>query len=100
MKRAYLGVVSNTIELPNEVAARSDVGQDTALMVYSVEPDSAAKRAGLRLGDVLLKFGAKSLTDVGDLTAALVEEEAGRATRLLVLRGEELKELAVTPTYR
>lgn len=100
VKRAYLGVVSSAIELPDELASRSDVAQDTALIVYSVEPDSAAKRAGLRLGDVLLKFGAKPLTDVEDLTGALSEEAAGRASKLLILRGEELKELTVTPASR
>jgi S1-C subfamily serine protease len=100
VKRAYLGVVSNEIELPDEVASRSDVNQETALMVFSVEPESAAKKAGLRLGDVLLKFGDNELTSVENLTGALVEDAIGRKTRLLVLRGEELKELNVTPAAK
>ncbi len=100
VKRAYLGVVSNAIELPDEVAARSDVNQETALMVFSVEPESAAKRAGLRLGDVLLKLGGTPLTSIEDLTGALAEEAIGQRTGLLVLRGEELKELSVTPAAK
>jgi serine protease Do len=97
IKRAYLGVVTSAIELPDEVAARSDVNQESALMVFSVEPESAAKRAGIRLGDVLLKLGDIPLTGVEDLTGALAEEAIGKKTRLLVMRGEELKELSVTP---
>ncbi|HYB45655.1 MAG TPA: trypsin-like peptidase domain-containing protein [Nitrososphaerales archaeon] len=100
VKRAYLGVVTNTIELPDEVAARSDVNQESALMVFSVEPESAAKRAGIRLGDVLLKLGDSPLTSVEDLTGALAEEAIGRKTSLLVMRGEELRELSVTPVAK
>jgi S1-C subfamily serine protease len=100
VKRAYLGVVTNTIELPSEVATRSDVNQESALMVFSVEPESAAKRGGIRLGDVLLKLGDTLLTSVGDLTGALAEEAIDKKTRLLVMRGEELKELSVTPVAK
>lgn len=100
VKRAYLGVVSSTIELPDELAARSDVNQKTALMVYSVEPESAAKKAGLRLGDVLLKLGEVQLSGVEDLTGALTDDAIGRKTKLLILRGEELKELGVTPAAK
>jgi len=100
IKKAYLGVVSSTIDLPNEVSERSDVGQDTALMVYSVEPDSAARKAGLRLGDVLLKLGDSRLESVEDLTGALTEDVIGRKIGMLILRGEELKELGVTPAAK
>jgi len=100
VKRAYLGVVTNAIELPDEVAGRSDVSQESALMVFSVEPESAAKKAGVRLGDVLLKLGDSQLTSVEDLTGALAEEAIGRKTRLLVMRGEELKELSVIPAAK
>lgn len=100
VKRAYLGVVSNTVELPGDIAARSEINQQTALMVFSVEPESAAKRAGLRLGDVLLKLGDNQLTSIEDLTGALAEEAIGQKTKLLILRGEELKELGVTPAAK
>ncbi|MDV3277992.1 MAG: S1C family serine protease [Nitrososphaerales archaeon] len=97
VKRAYLGIVSSPIELPEEVASRADVDQDTALMVYSVEPESAAKKAGLALGDVLLKFGDQTLRGIQDLEGALGEETIGRKVKLVVLRGEQLKELTATP---
>jgi S1-C subfamily serine protease len=100
VKRAYLGVVTSPIELPEEVAARTDVNQETALMVYSVEPESAAKKAGIRLGDVLLKLGENQLTGVEDLTGALTEDVIGQRIKLQVMRGEELKELSVTPASK
>jgi S1-C subfamily serine protease len=97
VKRAYLGVVSGPIELPEELASRQDVDQETALMVFSVEPGSAAKTAGIAFGDVLLRFGDQRLTDVHDLESVLGEEAVGKKSKLVVLRGEQLKELVVTP---
>jgi len=100
VKRAFLGVITNPIDLPEDVAARSDVEQESALMVFSVEPESAAKKAGVRLGDILLKMGDAHLTSVEDLTGALTESTIGQRTKLLVMRGEELKELSVTPAAK
>jgi len=98
VKRAYLGIVSGPIELPDEVAERTDVNQDAALMVFSVEPESAAKKGGLVLGDVLLRLEDKRITSVQDLQEALGKEAIGRRTKALVLRGEVLKELTLVPS--
>jgi S1-C subfamily serine protease len=100
VKRAYLGIVTSAIELPEEIATRSEVNQETALMVFSVEPDSAAKAAGLRFGDALLKFGDRRLAGMQDLEGVLGEETIGRQNKLVVLRGEELKELTISPASR
>jgi S1-C subfamily serine protease len=97
VRRARLGILSSPIELPDEVASRPDVDQETALMVFSVEPGSGAKAAGIALGDVLLKFGEQKLTDIQELEGVLGEEAIGRKANLVVLRGEQLKELEVTP---
>ncbi|HME18839.1 MAG TPA: trypsin-like peptidase domain-containing protein, partial [Nitrososphaerales archaeon] len=97
VRRARLGILSSPIELPDDVASRPDVDQETALMVFSVEPESAAKTAGIALGDVLLKLGEQKLTDLQQLEGVLGEEAIGKKARLIVLRGEQLKELEVTP---
>ncbi|MDG7015761.1 MAG: trypsin-like peptidase domain-containing protein [Nitrososphaerota archaeon] len=97
VKRAYLGIVSSPIELPEGLASRPDICQETALMVYSVEPGSAARAAGVAFGDVLLKLGEQRLTAIQDLESVLDEDAIGRKAKLVVLRGEQLKELAVAP---
>jgi len=97
-RRAYLGIVSNPISLPDDVAARQDVGQKGGLMVFSVEPGSAAKKAGLALGDVIVRFGDLHTNSFQDLESQLGEEAAGRQTKVVVLRGERLTELNVTPS--
>ncbi len=97
LKRAYLGIISNPISLPEEVAGRKDVSQNGGLMVFSVEPESSAKRAGLALGDVIVRFGDRPVVSFQDLEAQLGEDAIGKETKVVVLRGEQPKELVITP---
>ncbi len=95
MSRAYLGVVSNPVELPTDVQGLSD--QATGLIILSVESDSPAKKAGLALGDVLLNFDGKTISGFHDLTAALTEGAIGKEAKLKVLRGGKIEEFSATP---
>jgi len=98
IKRAYLGITLNTIPLPREVATQAQISQDGGVIVLSVETDSSAKRAGLALGDVILKFDEKSVRSVYDLSRLLIEDVIGKETTLRILRGEKLMELTITPS--
>ena len=76
-RKAYLGIFTNPVELPEEVSSDKRVGQDTGLMVLSVEDGTPAKKAGLTLGDVLIKYDGKGVESTDDLTALLSEEAIG-----------------------
>ena len=96
--RAYLGIVTNPIPIPEDVAKASEVGgQEYGLLVLSVETGSSAKAAGLVFGDVLLGLDDKPVTGFRDLTRLLTEEKIGKALRLKILRGGKTEELSVTP---
>lgn len=96
VKRAYLGIVSDTITLPKEVA--EEIKQDEGLIVFSVEPGTPAKKAGVAVGDILVKLDSKPVSNFYDLRKLLNQEVIGKSTKLSVLRGEKLTELTVTPT--
>ncbi|MFQ5951583.1 MAG: S1C family serine protease [Candidatus Geothermarchaeales archaeon] len=100
IRRAYLGILSNTISLPPEIATQPQVNQDTAVIVFSVEADSPAKEAGLAIGDVLVKFDEKPVRSVNDLPKLLGEEVLGKPSKLWILRGEKPTELTITPGER
>jgi S1-C subfamily serine protease len=97
-KRAYLGIVSNPVALPTEVSSDQRVGQETGVMVLSVEDGTPAKKSGLAFGDVILKFNGKSVSNSEDLTSFLGEEASGKQAKLAVLRGGNVVELEITPT--
>jgi S1-C subfamily serine protease len=96
VRRGYLGVGTQAVRLPDSAAA---AGQASGLLVSSVQPGSAAERAGLMLGDVLLGLGASALTDAGALQAAL-EDAEGQASSLRLLRAGQALAVDVTPGAR
>jgi len=93
MRRGYLGIGTQPVALAPDLRTR--VGQSTALIVLSVQPDSPAAKAGLLLGDVLLRAGEEPLTHPAALLPALDAERVGRELRLQVLRAGETREVAV-----
>jgi S1-C subfamily serine protease len=97
-KRAYLGIMSNPVSLPDEVSSDQRVGQEAGVMVFSVEDGTPAKQSGLSFGDVILRFNGKSISNSEDLTSLLGEEAIDQKAKLSVLRGGNVVELEITPT--
>ena len=97
IKRAYLGIVSNTVRIPEELAEQADIDQETGVMIFSVERGSPAKQAGLAMGDVIIKFNGKPVTDFYNLPALLTDEVIGKETKIAILRGEQLQTLTIKP---
>jgi serine protease DegQ len=97
VKKGYLGVVVEPVELPEDLAGRPEVGQGNGLLVRAVEGSSPAKAAGVALGDVLLRLGDTKATDEYELHRVLSGDVVGRKVSLWVLRGEKPTELSITP---
>jgi len=95
--RAYLGIITNPIPIPEDVAKASEVGQEYGLLVLSVEAGSAARAAGITFGDVLLGLDGNPVAGFRDLTRFLTEDKVGKSLKLKVLRGGRVEELSVTP---
>ncbi len=98
VKKAYLGVIANTVSIPQELAEQTGLNQESGVMIFSVESNSPAKKAGLMMGDVITEFNGKPVADFYDLPRRLAEDVVGKETTLTILRGERLLELTVTPS--
>jgi S1-C subfamily serine protease len=98
IKRAYLGIEVGTIPLPADVGRLAGLDQDTGVLVLSVERNSAARKAGLALGDVIIKFNERPIANLYDLTKLLTAGTIEKQAKLSILRGEQLVELTVIPT--
>ncbi|MCZ2404599.1 trypsin-like peptidase domain-containing protein [Paenarthrobacter sp. Z7-10] len=64
--------------------------------VAEVTPESAAAKAGLKVGDVITKFGTRSIADASELTAAVREQAAGATVKVTLMRGGQQQSLDVT----
>jgi S1-C subfamily serine protease len=98
IKRGYLGIVSNTVMIPQELTEQTGIEQETGVMIFQVEHGSPAKKAGLTMGDVIVKFNSKPVTDFYDLPRLLADDVTGKETKITILRGEKLITLTIMPT--
>ncbi len=73
-------------------ASEFSVGAEVA----TVEPDSAAGKAGIRVGDVITKFNDFAIGEPEQLTAAVREQRAGSSVKITVLRGGSEQTFDVT----
>jgi S1-C subfamily serine protease len=94
--RAYLGVGTQSVVLPDLLRERLILAQRTAVVVVNVTPDSPAAAAGLVIGDVIVSIAGHAITEPGDLVAVLHPDRVGKTVTTKILRGGEPRELEVT----
>ena len=94
--RAYLGVGTQPVVLPEHLRERLSLAQRTAVIVVNVTPDSPAAAAGLVIGDVIVSIAGHAIAEPGDLLAVLQPDRVGKAVTTSILRGGEPRELQVT----
>jgi S1-C subfamily serine protease len=97
-QKGYLGIIANTVAIPEEIAEQAGLEQESGVMIFSVEPGSPARKAGLAMGDVLVKFNGKPITDFYDLPRLLAEDVIDKETKLTIIRRENLIEVTIIPT--
>jgi S1-C subfamily serine protease len=69
-------------------------------MIGTVEPGSAAERAGLRPGDIIVALDGMAIAGADDLVRALTGDKIGRSVAFDVLRGIERLTVAAVPLER
>ena len=86
--KPYLGVTAGT--MTEQMAAQYRYDITSGVFIYSVEEDSAADHAGLKMGDVITKVDDTAITSMEDLTVAKKQYSAGDTCTLTVYReGQE-----------
>ena len=92
--KAYMGITPGT--LTAEMAGQYHFGISQGVFVYSVEPGTAADRAGLRRADVITKMDDRDITSYEDLVSVKKSYKAGDTVTLTVYRDEDYITLQLT----
>ena len=94
MRRAYIGMGSQPVRLPSNLV--SGVGQETGLLINSVEPGSPAEKGGLLVGDILTGFAGQPVRQMDDLAVVLNGLEPGKVTPVSLVRAGAVQSLTLT----
>jgi S1-C subfamily serine protease len=94
VRRGYLGVGAQPVRLPAKL--EEGLGQETGLLLVSVEPRGPAGQAGLLLGDTIVALDGEPVRHMDELLALLSGDRVGAAMPVRFVRGGQVQELTVT----
>ena len=95
IKRGYLGIRSQTVDVPRASQDALKRKQATGLLVMSVEDNSPASNGGLIVGDILVSVAGNPVLHHDELFARLNGDVAGKSTPIEILRGGQPQTLNI-----
>lgn len=87
VKRGYLGVRTQPVEIPESARKALKRDQEHGLLVLWLEEKGPAEQGGLLVGDIIVAVGVQTVGDPDDLFAALNTDTVGKSVAIEVLRG-------------
>jgi membrane-associated protease RseP (regulator of RpoE activity) len=96
--RTYIGV--SLAGLTPELREHFGAPKDSGVMVESVQEDSPAEKAGIKVGDIVLSVDGKDVKTSADLRGGLRDKKEGDSVRLEVLRGRSRQTIVTTVKER
>jgi S1-C subfamily serine protease len=96
VRRGYLGIGTQQVPLPEALAQKAGLTQETALLVVNVEAGSPAEQGGLMLGDLVVLVADQPIIDVDSLRAQLTSDKLGQTLPMRIIRGGEAQNLTIT----
>jgi PDZ domain len=91
--RVRLGV--HCMQVTPELAQTDHLPAGTGVRVVTVEAGSAAEAFGIKVGDVIRKYGDRSVSEISDLSAAIAATTPGAEVPITVWRrtGEQVVDI-------
>lgn len=93
-RRAHLGV--RLTDLSSELREHYGAPKDAGVLVASVENDSPADKAGVKVGDIVVSVDGNEISSHGEFRRLMLDKKAGDSLRLEVLRNRSRQTLVAT----
>ncbi len=93
VSRGYLGVVIQA--LTSELAQSLELGKEKGILVAQVSADSPAQQAGLKVGDLIVAYQGKKVTEVADFRNRVALTSPGSRAELTVVRDGKHKNMQI-----
>jgi len=94
VRRGQLGIT--VLKIPSEEASKLGVDQGPGVVVYQVQPGSAADRAGLRRGDVITALNGTAVNDQNSFRNTIAGAAPGSEVTLTVKRDGREQQVRAT----
>ena len=91
--RKYIGIYLE--EINRELAEYFGVKEGRGLLVAKITKDSPAEKAGLKVGDVIIKADGIRTERARDLTGVIQDKEKGEKIKLELLRNKKVRSIEV-----
>jgi serine protease Do len=91
--RGWLGV--SIQEVTSELAKQFGLKEAKGALVSDVLKDTPADRAGLKRGDVIIKYNGHDIANAGQLRNLVAETVVGQQVAVVIIRDKREKELTV-----
>jgi serine protease Do len=96
--RGWLGVGPQ--EVTPQLAEQLGLEEARGALIREVVPDSPAEKAGIRVGDVIVKWGSKRVNDPDDLLFVVASTRPGSEVKVELFRDGRKQEVTVTVGQR
>jgi len=90
-KRNYIGVYLE--EINRDLSEYFGVSQGTGLLVTKIVKDGPAEKAGLKVGDVIIRADGKRIETMRDIQERIQKKKKDESLILEVLRDKKMKEI-------
>src|SRR6185503_14611258 len=92
-QRGMLGVGIQPVT--SDLAASLGLKEARGVVVNSLTPEGPAEKAGIKPGDVIVKFNGKEVNDANELRNAVAANEPGTEVSLTLLRSGNQQDVKV-----
>jgi len=93
VSRGWLGVQIQ--QVTPDMAKGLNLAEAKGAMVSDITDGSPAQKAGFKVGDVILNYGDRTVSEVHDLTRAVADTKAGDSRDIRILRAGKQQTLKV-----
>jgi S1-C subfamily serine protease len=100
VKRAWLGLMMQQIDLVPKLRAINELSNKSALFITGVAKGSPAEKAGIISGDILVSFNEHNVETSDHLFKMLTEDKIGQFQYMGILRNFAKTELRITPAQK
>jgi S1-C subfamily serine protease len=97
VKRSYLGIGGQDAPIHQRIVRYYNLQKNQGVLVLSVEKNSPAMKAGLRVGDLIIGFENQPVSKIDELHRLLTEKKSGQESSLTVIRRTEKIRVKIVP---